>query len=292
MIKSMTGFGRGSAANDGKEFLVEIKTVNHRYSDVFIKMPRSLSFLEDKVRETVSKSISRGKIDVYISFEDLGEDTKNVVLDEALAKAYIRTLQEVRDKYGLKDDIGVSLMTRIPDVLRVEKAEVDEGKIWSLLKAALDNALDALVNMRSKEGEGLKESLVEKAAYIENVLKDITARSPEVVKEYKQKLENRIKDILEQQTIDETRLATEVAIFADRCSIDEELVRLKSHISQLREALNIQQPIGRKLDFLIQEMNREVNTIGSKANDLVITRIVVDIKSEIEKIREQIQNIE
>ncbi|MCX7711644.1 MAG: YicC family protein [Clostridia bacterium] len=292
MIKSMTGFGRGTSQAEGKEFTVEIKTVNHRYVDIFVKYPRQLSFLEDKVREVVGKSLSRGKIDVYISFEDKGEDSKTVLLDEALAKAYISAIQNLKEKFGLNDDASVSLVSRFPDVLRVEKVETDEEKLWNLLKAALEGALESLIAMRLKEGKELRSSLLDKADYIESVLKTISQRSPEVVKEYKAKLENRIKELLDQQTVDENRIAMEVAIFADRCSIDEEIVRLGSHIGQLRDTLNSQQPVGRKLDFLVQEMNREINTIGSKANDLVITKSVIDLKSEIEKIREQIQNIE
>ncbi|MCX7923217.1 MAG: YicC family protein [Clostridia bacterium] len=293
MIRSMTGFGRGESQGDGKEFVVEIKTVNHRYSDIFIKIPRPISFLEDKVREMVNKSLSRGKIDVYISYDDYSEDSKSVLLDESLAKTYIKAVELLRDKYSLKDDISVSLIARFPDILKVEKNEEDAESIWSVLKVALENALSSLVIMRQNEGNELKNNLLERASYIEGVLKEISHRSPEVVKEYKQRLENRIKELMDQQTIDEGRMAMEVAIFADRCSIDEEIVRLGSHISQMRETLNIQnQPVGRKLDFLMQEMNREINTIGSKANDLYIGKNVVEIKSELEKIREQIQNIE
>ncbi len=292
MIKSMTGFGRGESRGEGKEFLVEIKTVNHRYSDIFIKMPRQISYLEDKVRAAISKELSRGKIDVFISFEDYGEDSKVVLIDEPLSKAYIGAVELLKDKYALKDDISVSLIAKFPDVLKVEKAEQDENVLWQLLKSALDNAVASLVSMREIEGEGLKKDLLEKTVNIERILKEIAARAPEVVKEYRQKLEGRIKELLEQQTIDENRLAMEVAIFADRCSIDEEVLRMSSHINQLREALELDMPVGRKLDFLVQEMNREINTIGSKANDLFITKNVVEVKSEVEKIREQIQNIE
>jgi len=292
MIKSMTGFGRGKSQTDEMECLVEIKTVNHRYSDVYIKIPRQISFLEDKVREMVSKSISRGKADVFISFDDFSEDSKSVLVDESLAKAYINTVSQLRDKYDLQDDISVSLIAKFPDVLKVEKVEQDENKIWKNLREALESAIDSLLNMRQIEGEGLKNSIFEKTDLIESIVKEIGIRAPEVVKEYKSKLENRIKEIMEQQVVDENRIATEVAIFADRCSIDEELVRLSSHINQLRDTLKAGGIVGRKLDFLIQEMNREINTIGSKANDLNITKFVVDIKSELEKIREQIQNIE
>ncbi|OPZ92640.1 MAG: hypothetical protein BWY74_01485 [Firmicutes bacterium ADurb.Bin419] len=292
MIRSMTGFGRGKSQADGMECLVEIKTVNHRYSDVYIKIPRQISFLEDKVREVVTKAVSRGKADVFISFDDFSEDSRSIQIDEGLAKTYIDTLRLLKNKYELQDDISVSLIAKFPDVLKVEKAEQDEEKIWNLLSEALESAIDSLINMRKIEGEGLKNCILERTDYIENIVKEIGIRAPEVVKEYKCKLENRIKELLEQQIVDENRLATEVAIFADRCSIDEELVRLSSHIGQLRETLQAGQSIGRKLDFLIQEMNREINTIGSKANDLNITKFVVEIKSELEKIREQIQNIE
>ncbi len=292
MIKSMTGFGRGKIEDGGKELMVEIKTVNHRYCDIYIKMPRQISFLEDKVREVIRKKISRGKVDVYITYDDFSEDSKDIIIDRALAEAYNRSVQLLRDEFGLKDDISVSLIARFPDVLRVEKPEEDEERIWSLLSVALNDALDALINMRQIEGEGLMHDLLERTTIIENNIKEISIRAPEVVKEYKCKLENRIKELLDQQIVDENRLAMEVAIFADRCSIDEELVRLGSHIKQLRETLKLSQPVGRKLDFLLQELNREINTIGSKANDLIITNQVVEIKSELEKIREQIQNIE
>ena len=292
MIKSMTGFGRGECQEAGKEFLVEIKTVNHRYTDIFIKMPRQIGFLEDKVRDLVGKAVSRGKIDVYITYNNFGDDSKCVMFDETLAKTYIAAVEALRDKFGLKDDITVSLISRYPDVLKVEQAEEDEEKIWSLLKTAVENAIKSLVAMREIEGEGLKNDLLARAAYIDTVLKEIQLRAPDVVKEYKQKLEIRIKDLLEQQTIDENRLAMEVAIFSDRCSIDEEIVRLGSHFNQMRDALKIEQSVGRKLDFLIQEMNREINTIGSKSNDAEIARQVIEAKSELSKLREQAQNIE
>jgi len=292
MIRSMTGFGRGESQEDGKKFLVEIKTVNHRYFDLFIKIPRQLSFLEDRVRDVVSKKLARGKIDIYISFEDSGENSKCVLLDEGLAKAYVEAVRLLRDKFDLEDDISVSLIAKYPDLLRVEKADEDEEKVWNLLKIALDNALESLINMREAEGRELSANLFERSLYIESIVKKIEIRSPEVVKEYKQKLDDRIKELLQQNIIDENRIAMEVAIFADRCSIDEEIVRLNSHLAQFRNTLDMEQPVGRKLDFLIQEMNREINTIGSKASDLEITRNVIEIKSEIEKLREQVQNIE
>lgn len=292
MIKSMTGFGRGENSQDGMEFTVEIKTVNHRYSDIFVRMPRQIGFLEDKVRDLVGKAISRGKIDVYITYFNYGDDAKLVTMDEGLAKTYISAAESLRDKFHLKDDITVSLIARYPDVLKVEQAKEDEDLLWAMLKVATEKALETLIIMRQTEGEGLKYVLLDRADYVESIVAEIEKRAPEIPKEYKLKLTARIKDLLDQQPLDENRLATEVAVFADRCSIDEELVRLASHIGQLREALSMDQPVGRKLDFLVQEMNREINTIGSKANDLSITKNVVEIKSEIEKIREQIQNIE
>ena len=292
MIKSMTGFGRGVAQDNGKEFMVEIKTVNHRYSDVFIKMPRQLSFLEDKVREMIAKTLSRGKIDVFISYTDFGDESVSVILDEPLANAYIKAVKLLKDKYELKDDISVSLVSRFPDILKIDKPNADEDKLGATLKEAVESALVSLVKMREQEGLKLKSYLLERTVYIEHLLEEIELRAPNVVVEYKQRLEIRIKELLNQQIVDDNRIAVEVAMFADKCSIDEEITRLNSHLNQMRATLEIAQPIGRKLDFIIQEMNRETNTIGSKANDLEITRNVVEIKSEIEKLREQVQNIE
>lgn len=292
MVYSMTGFGRGKSQKGGKEFSVEIKTVNHRYCDFYIKIPRHISFLEEKIREKVGKVISRGKADIFINFDDFSEDSKNILVDEGLVKTYIKSMELLRDKYELKDDISVSLIAKFPDIIKIEKAEQDEEKLWELLSEALDNALEMLVKMRKTEGEGLKTDLIKRAFLIEKNIKEISIRCPEIVKEYKCRLENRMKELLEQQIVDENRMVMEIAIFADRCSIDEELVRLESHIGQFRETLEIDKPVGRKLDFLLQEMNRETNTIGSKANDLSVSKKVVEIKSELEKIREQIQNIE
>lgn len=292
MIRSMTGFGRGISQHEGKEFQVEIKTVNHRYADVFIKMPKQISFLEDRVRAIISKTLSRGKIDTYITYKNSGKASKLVLIDEAIVGSYLNAVEKLRDEFNLKDDISVSLISNFPEVFQIENIQEDEEALWSMLEVALNKALEALVEMREVEGNSLKDNLVEKVNGLSGVIEDISLRAPEVVKEYKIKLENRINDLLEQQTIDEGRLATEVALFADRCGIDEEIVRLKSHLLQLLETLNLHDPIGRKLDFIVQEINREVNTIGSKANDLQITKNVVELKSEVEKMREQIQNIE
>jgi len=292
MIKSMTGFGRGEYQENGKRVSIEIKTVNHRYMDVFVKFPRMLAFLEDKVRDLISKNISRGKIDVFISYEDSGEDSKTVVVDEALAGAYLKALNTLGGKFDLRDDVTVSMLSKFPDVLRVEKVEEDEGELIRIVLTAVEKALDSLLKMRSVEGVALKTSLLEKLNNISMTVKEIEERAPGVVIDYKDRLNNRLKELLEQQAVDENRIATEVAIFADRCSVDEELVRLKSHITQFKDTLDLEIPIGRKLDFIVQEMNREINTIGSKANDVNITKYVVEVKSEIEKLREQVQNIE
>ena len=292
MPRSMTGFGRGGYSQDGKEFTVEIKTVNHRYSDISIRMPRQLGFMEDKVRELAAKSISRGKTDVFITYNNRGGDEKSVTLDEALAKAYISAVEALRDKFGLRDDITVSFIAKCPDVLKAEQNEEDEEALWAILKVAVENAIDSLIKMREIEGEKLKNVLLDRTAYIESLIKEISKRAPEVPKEYKTRMEMRLKELLGQQAADESRIVMEAAVFADRCCIDEELVRLESHIGQLKDTLSLNVPAGRKLDFIVQEMNREINTIGSKANDLAITRNVVEIKSEIEKIREQVQNIE
>lgn len=292
MIKSMTGFGRGIFQDSTKELLVEIKSVNHRYCDVSIKMPRQIFFLEEKVREAVAKNISRGKVDIFVSYKDYGDPLNTVLLDEMIAKGYIDAVNALRDKYSLKDDISVSLIAQFPDVVKLEKCEQDEAKLWEMLSLALQEAISGLVVMRAKEGVGLYDDLVEKIKYMEQLLKDIESFGFNIVKEYKIKLEARIKELLEKQNVDEDRIAMEAAIFADRSCIDEELVRLKSHIQQFNEVLDVSQPVGRKLDFIVQEMNREINTIGSKANNIHISKLVIELKSELEKIREQVQNIE
>ncbi|KPU43985.1 hypothetical protein OXPF_21500 [Oxobacter pfennigii] len=292
MLKSMTGFGRGEHEELGRSFTVEIKTVNHRYTDVSIKMPRQLSYLEDKIRKYVLGSISRGKIDVFITQDKYSEEDINIVLDDVLASSYIKALHTLRDKFELTDDISVSMVARFPDIINVTKAEEDKEQIWNTLFAAIESSMGNLMEMRTAEGEKLSQDISTRGKYIKSVVSKIEERSPVVVQEYKIKLEDRIKEVAKDVTADENRVAFEVALFADRCSIAEEVVRLYSHIDQLEDIIKQKEPVGRKLDFLVQEMNREINTIGSKANDVTIARYVVDVKSEIEKIREQIQNIE
>ncbi|MEI6131775.1 MAG: YicC/YloC family endoribonuclease [Bacillota bacterium] len=293
MPHSMTGYGKGEINQNGKEFVLEIKSVNSRYCDMYIKLPRNINAFEEKIRATVSKRISRGKLDIFVNYVDRSEGSKEVILDKPLAKAYLKALEGIRDEFFLKDDISASLISRFPDVLSVDKSEDDMESLWIMLAKALDEALTGLTQMRLREGKELKDDLLMRGNRIIKLLDEIVGRSPGVIDEYKIKLRARIEELLDGRTIvDESRIAMEIAMFADKCAIDEEVVRLKSHMTQMREILEIKEPAGRKLDFLVQEMNREANTIGSKSNDIVITKNMLEIKSEIEKIREQVQNIE
>ncbi|MEI6601979.1 MAG: YicC/YloC family endoribonuclease [Clostridia bacterium] len=293
MPHSMTGYGKGEINLDGKEFVLEIKSVNSRYCDMYIKLPRNIMAFEEKIRAVVGKRVSRGKLDIMVNFADRSEGSKEVILDKPLATAYVKALEEIRDTYSLRDDISASLIARFPDVLSVEKNEDDMDALWAMLAQALDQALKGLNEMRAREGKELKKDLLLRGKKVITLLGEIVGRAPIVTQEYKVKLEARICELVENRAIvDEGRLALEVAMFADKCAIDEEVVRLESHMLQMTEILDLKEPVGRKLDFLVQEMNREANTIGSKSNDTVITRNMLEIKSEIEKIREQVQNIE
>lgn len=293
MLQSMTGYGRGECSENDREFIVELKTVNHRYCDMFVKLPRSIIGLEDNVRKTISASIARGKVDLFVTYNDRSEGSKKIGMDISLADAYHDLLTKVSERYSLKNSIPPNVILGFQDVLSVEKADDDLEEIWTVLKKALDEALKNLTEMRRKEGENLKTDLTGRRERIIALLALIEQRAPFVAAEYKEKLENRITELLgKSDLLDEQRLAQEVAVFADKCAIDEEIVRLKSHMSQLEGILALDEPVGRKLDFLVQEMNREANTIGSKSNDIEITQNMLEIKSEIEKIREQVQNIE
>ncbi|NLN66491.1 MAG: YicC family protein [Clostridiaceae bacterium] len=292
MIKSMTGYGHHEYQNEEIRLSIEMKSVNHRYCDVYIRLPRHLSCFEDKLRSLITSRVSRGKIDVFITWENIGEGSKEVILDKGLARAYYEAMGEIAQSLGIRDDISASSLARFPEILHVQKKEEDSETVWGVLENAANHAVDTLISMRESEGEKLKKSLLSICGSIESYRLKILERSPDVVSEYKDKLTARIHELLDNHSVDEMRMAMEVAIFADKASINEELVRLKSHLDQFREILNMGGPVGKKLDFLLQEMNREVNTIGSKANDLDITRNVVELKSEIEKMREQIQNIE
>ncbi len=293
MIKSMTGYGLGEAQDEQYKLKVEIKAVNHRYNDILVKMPRHISYLEESIKKVIKGKISRGKVEVYINLEYIKESAIAVKVDIPLAKSYKLALEELAEELNMEDNVRLNNILGISEVVRTERRELDQDAIWSVLNEALDIALENILSMRVLEGEELKNDILLKLENIESAAYKIEERSPNVVLEYKEKLTERIKNLMEDASIlDGDRLANEVVFFADRCSIDEELVRLSSHIKQFRSILDEDESIGRKLDFLTQELNREVNTIGSKANDVVITNYVVDCKAEIEKIREQIQNIE
>ena len=292
VIKSMTGYGRFETVEGGKKIAVEVKSVNHRYSDYTIKVPRYYSFLEDKVREFASHYISRGKVDIYIAIESYEEADKEIILNEELAENYLKALYALRDKFGLKDDITVMGVAKYPDIFKAERKEEDEDALYALVEHPMQPAFEMFSSMREREDERIQNDLCARVEYMKTLAEKIDARSPETVAEYKEKLYAKIKELLDDRDIDENRILTEVAIFADKVAVNEEIVRLSSHFDEFYEIINRNEPAGRKLDFLIQEINREVNTTGSKANDIEIAKIVVELKGEIEKLREQVQNIE
>ena len=292
MTRSMTGYGKGEFEQNGRRFTVEMKSVNHRYNDITIKAPRFLNPLEDRIRKRLSQSIFRGKTDVYINYETTAQEDVKVVVNEALALAYVEKLRLLEAKFGLTSHDTLDLVAKFPDVITQEKVEEEADETWQLLLPALEEALTAFLAMRSAEGEALKEDILRKAQTIETLTQTVEERSPLVVEEYRQKLTDRLKELLDQTPVDEGRIAQEITIFADKACVDEETTRLKSHLVQLSDIFRQEGTIGRKLDFLVQEMNREANTIGSKSSDLVITNAAIGLKTEIEKIREQVQNIE
>lgn len=292
MIFSMTGFGRGEYTEDEKKMVVEMKSVNHRYCDVNIRMPRKLNFLENSIKSYVKKQFSRGKIDISLAYENNGDKNENIRYNEDLANEYLKYFKKMSDKFGVSNNITVAHLSRYPDVMVLEEQEEDKDQLWSILKVALDEAVAKMTETRLTEGTALKDDIHLKLATMTSDLVEIEKQSPFVVEEYKTKLEARIGDLMGQVPVDESRLATEVAIFADKCCIDEEIVRLRSHIDHMKKSLLSEVPIGRKLDFLAQEMNREANTILSKANSIRISECGLNLKTEVEKVREQIQNIE
>lgn len=292
MLKSMTGYGRNEAVADGKKISAEIKSVNHRFSDYNIKVPRNMGFLEDKVRKCASGYITRGKVDIFVNVESYEEADRDIILNEELAKNYIDVLCELRDKFGLKDDITVSSVARYTDIFKTERREENEEKVWELTQGVLEKALADFSDMRAREGERIGRDLRARVDYMKTLARKVDEYSPKTVADYREKLYAKVKEVLEDRNIDEGRILTEVAIFADKVAVNEETVRLGSHFEEFYEILDSGEPAGRRLDFLIQEINREVNTIGSKAQDIEIAKIVVELKSEIEKLREQIQNIE
>lgn len=292
MIKSMTGFGRAQETVDGMTVTVELKSVNHRYFEFTAKVPRTYGFLEENLKSFLNARVSRGKMECYVSIENLEESDMEVVVNPSLAKGYVDALRTLSETFGLKEDYSAISIAKFPDVLTLRKAPADEEKIWNAVQKVTELAVERFVTMRETEGEKLRADILSKADTILEHVAFVESRSPQTVREYHEKLRQRMEELLENTQVDEQRLLTEAAIFADKVAVDEETVRLRSHISQLREFLNADEPIGRKLDFLVQEMNRESNTIGSKAQDVEIAKRVIAIKAEVEKIREQVQNIE
>ncbi len=291
MIKSMTGYGQGKFTNDGRDYTVEIKAINHRYNDITIKMPRYLNFLEDTIRKYVSSTLNRGKIDVYISLKNMSDKGRDIKIDKCLAGMYINELRAVAAEYNLPDDLSTTSIARMPDLFVVENENL-EDLYWNELKNALDGALENINKSRKSEGERLAKDIHSRLDKISKIIPIVEEASKKLLEEYKTKLENRIAELGANEIVDESRLGVEIVLFADKSSICEEITRLKSHIESFKEMLNAEGPIGKKIDFLIQEMNRETNTIGSKANSLGITKHVIEMKNELENIREQIQNIE
>ena len=291
MIKSMTGFGRGKYENEGRNYTVEIKSVNHKYSDINVRLPKFFNSIEDIIRKTVANSISRGKVDVFITFENYSSKAATIRINRELAKEYIKELKTLASETDLKFDLNVIDISKLPEILKIED-EQDEELIENELMIAVNDALDKFVSMREIEGAKLIEDIQKRIYLIQDKVKEITKYSGTLVEEYMKKLQIRVKELMNNQEIDENRLMQEIVIFSDKSSIEEELTRLQSHISQFLELIKQSSPIGKKIDFLIQEINRETNTIGSKANSLEITNLVIEIKTEVENIREQIQNIE
>lgn len=291
-MKSMTGYGRAKEERDGRTITVELRAVNHRYLDCTVKAPRQYGFLDDAVKKAAAAHIARGKVEIFVGVEiEEGGDVA-VTVNHQLAKRYLDALHELSETYGLRDDVTVMALAKLPDVLGSERIEQDAEAMTRDVLAVFDKACDGFDQMREREGEKLAEDVRSRCAAIGRMVGEVETRSPERVKEYREKLLARMQEVLADTSIDETRILTEAAIYADKTAVDEETVRLRSHLHQMDGMLRETQPVGRKLDFLVQEMNREANTIGSKANDVALARIVVDIKGEIEKIREQIQNIE
>ena len=292
MFKSMTGYGRARQMRSGRDITVEVRSVNNRYLDCTVKMPRAYIFAEDAIKSRVQKAVSRGKVDVFITIDAAAADETVVAVNEPLARGYYEALTRLKDMFSLEDGLNAVTLAKFPDVLTVTKAEEDLESVAADICAVLDEALAAYNAMRTVEGGKLREDIAGRADTIEAVVGRVEERSPQTVAAYREKLLARMQEVLQSTTIDESRILTEAAIFADKIAVDEETVRLRSHLSQLRTMLESDQPIGRKLDFLIQEVNRECNTIGSKCNDLTIAQDVVNMKAEVEKIREQVQNIE
>ena len=292
MVKSMTGYGRAVETVNGREFTVEVRSVNNRYLDCSVKLPRSLTFAEETVKQAVKTTISRGKVDVFITVHSEGVSDVKISLNSAMVEGYLAAMKQMVSEYGVSDDISVSVISRMPEVFTVEKPEVDEEQLLSDLMGVVNQALANYDAMRAAEGKALEADLRSRGNTILELVSQVEAGNGQTVSDYRIRLENKLKEVLANTAIDESRILTEAAIFADKVAVDEETVRLRSHLEQMNNMLTNGGAIGRKLDFLLQEMNRESNTIGSKCSDVRLARIVVDIKAELEKIREQTQNIE
>ena len=292
MIKSMTGFGRSEIVKGNRKISVEIKSVNHRYLEAGIKMPKKLNVFESRMRDLLKKYATRGKIDIFINYEDDSESQVNLKFNQNIADEYMAIFNNMSEKYNLKNDMTVGGLARFPEVITMDEVQEDEEELWHFIEEAMKAALEQFVNTRILEGENLKKDLLGKLDHMEELVAFVEKRSPEIMKEYRSKLESKVKELLGDTTIDESRIATEVIIYADKICVDEETVRLRSHIEHARKCLNEDGGIGRKMDLIAQEMNREANTTLSKANDIEISNAAIDLKTEIEKVREQIQNIE
>ncbi|MCR5507907.1 MAG: YicC family protein [Lachnospiraceae bacterium] len=292
MIKSMTGFGRAEHCDEKRKITVEIKSVNHRYLDVNIKMPKKLGFFETSIRNLLKEYMQRGKVDLYMTYEDFAEDNFSLKYNRDIAAAYLRYLNEMEKDFGIENDIRISVLSRYPEVFTLEEMEVDEKELWSDMEAVIRSACEAFVKSRLDEGENLKNDLIGKLDGMLNYVEEIEKRAPAIIEEYRQKIKDKVSDMLSDASIDESRILTEVTLYADRSCVDEELVRLRSHIKGTVDTLNAGGSVGRKLDFIAQEMNREANTILSKSTDLSTSNVAIDLKTDIEKVREQIQNIE
>lgn len=291
-MKSMTGFGRSKLEENSREYIVEIKSVNHKYSDISIKMPRSLSSYEDNIKKLISGKVARGKIDVFVTYNNYSSEGKNIIINSELAKNYISQLNVLSKEAGIESNIAPTEILKLPDVLQLKIEDDDSEVIWSELQKCVNDAISNFTDMREAEGEKIKQDLSRRLCQVSEKVETIFSNTTGLIEEYVVKLRNRIKEILDTPVVDEARLAQEVVIYADKCSIEEELTRLRSHISQFQNLLETKEPIGKKLDFLVQEMNRETNTIASKSVKLEITNLAIDIKTILEDIREQVQNIE
>ena len=292
MLKSMTGYGRCERIVQGRHIVFEIRSVNHKYFEFGCRLPRGAQYLEERLKPLVQGRLSRGKVDVFLQWEDLSAEGAQVVVNRPLAGAVAAALRELKEDFQLPDDVSLALLARYPDLLTVSKVPEDEEAVWAAVRQAAEPALESLLAMREAEGARLERDLLEKAASFEGMLAQVEAAAPATVAEYRERLLAKIRELLENNSVEEQRVLTEVAIFADKVAVDEETVRLRSHLKQLRDLVGAGGPVGRRIDFLLQEMNREVNTIGSKSVNAQIAYLVVDMKAELEKIREQVQNVE